>query len=67
MDLLSVKLGPDIEWEVPGDSFDAICSSDEEKDVMSAMKLFKTATGCSQPKSKAKTRATTTSGQGLEW
>ena len=59
-----MRLDASIEWEVPGDAMDAVCSSDEEKSVKETFKAFMAATGLAQPKGRPKRSATTTHQRG---
>lgn len=54
-----MRLCTELVWEVPGDSEDAICSSEEEESTINLMKAFRTATGTAKQRPKAQSRAAT--------
>ena len=64
MDLLRVQVDSSFEWEVPGDTPDAVGSSDEEKSVATTFNAFLLAAGKAKPKGRPTRRATTTHPRG---
>ena len=61
MDRLRISIHPSMEWEVPGDPLDAVCSSDEEKDASAAaasLRSFLAASSTSKQQPKGNPRAT---------